>query len=521
MSCKPPYKRGHGGYCGCDCKCLAPECWDLIYINYDCNEGSTLKPIGEGSILGPTLFCEENFKICPGINGASDYCQNENFPCIGYDCQIEGCVKSPYISGMYYTYSDCLNYCVNQEQKYLKLAPSEVFINGKICPNGTCPENPTWICCLDGIYCAATYADCPCSCIGKQGCTNPHSNNYDPDAKCDDGSCVTCCNAMKCVIDDRDDIANCNRLPLIDGFAGGTDGCCDAFCVEAGDCHPTFTKSHTVPAENSCSGVGFTYNACDVCTFTTTTTTTTTTPEPTSLPRVICYLCQGVDPYTGIGPIGEQCNPVDFTEGPCSKHNVPGYTYYSSEAECKAACETTTPYPYKFCYSCVETAIGGTCNRVPISYGNCSDYSVPGNTFYDSEAECKSNCYTTTTTTTTTTKPPCVVEVTTEGCCLEYSEGAIYAVGDGVVKAIPQDKENCCSDFRVSVNGKDESAPVTDGTEIEFLPRTFYCPCEETSIEPSDPSSASCPPKPAAKPMIVFDKKTNKIKILLNKDSLR
>lgn len=520
MSCKPPYERGHGGYCGCNCKCLAPECWDLIYINYDCNEGASLIPIGEGGILGKPTSCEAGLKICPGIHGESDYCQNENFPCVGYDCQVEGCVKSPYINGMYYTYNDCINYCINQEQRHLKLTPSEIFYNGLVCPNGTCPENPTWICCLDGLHCAATYADCPnCFCEGKQGCTNPHSNNYDPDAKCDDGSCVTCCNAMKCVVDDRDDAANCNRLPLIDGFAGGTDGCCDAFCVEVGDCHPTYTNSHTVPAENSCSGKEFTYNACGTCTYNTTTTTTTTTYSPYRT----CYEC-----IYGAAD-SENCKPVEFpnTTSPpipirisnsttCSDYNTADSTFYETESECRSDCSTaTTPYPYKLCYSCLETAIGGNCIPVPISYGDCSDYSVPGNTFYDSPSECDSNC-----TTTTTTKPPCVVEVTTEGCCLEYSEGTIYAVGDGVVKAVAQDKENCCDDFRMIVNGLPESSQVLDGAEIEFMPGSFKCPCEEISIEPSDPSSASCPPKPAAKPILVLDKKTNKIKILINKNSL-
>jgi len=552
MSCNPPYERGHGGYCSCNCKCLAPECWDKILVEYDCNEGASLIPIGEGAIIGTEITCEEGFKICPGINGASDYCQNENFPCVGYDCQIEGCAKSPYISGMYYTYSDCLNYCINQEQKYLNLAPSEVFIDGKICPNGTCPDNPTWICCLDGSKCAATYADCPCSCIGKQGCTNPHSNNYDPDAKCDDGSCITCCNALKCVVDDRDGTANCNRLPLIDGFAGGTDGCCDAYCVEAGDCHPSYTNSHTVPAENSCSGESFTYSACNACTFTTTTTTSTT-----SYPYKICYRCP-----IPAGP--NSCAPMEFQDDgatTCSDYNSDTEEYYDSESECLSLCATTPP-PYKICYSCLETAIGGNCMPVPVSYGSCSDYTVPGNTFYDSPEECETSCETTKPPYKTCYKcsggggtnncqpiefpddgfttcsdynadgdtfydspeecdseckrDPCIIEVITDGCCLEYSGGAIYAVGRGNVTATTSG--GCCKDFRVLVNGKIDTNIVQDGDEVTIEGEAFECPCEEVGKEPKDPSPASCPPKPSSKPIIVLDKKTNKIKILLKRN---
>jgi len=512
MSCKPPYERGHGGYCGCNCKCLAPECWDLIYVTYDCNEGGSITPIGTGAISGE-IDCVNGTKLCNGFSDIKDYCQNENTPCIGYDCQENGCIAAPYISGMYYTYNDCVKNC-SIEGKYTKLLPREILNNGRPCPNGICPDDPTWICCADGVHCAATYADCPCVCNGKTGCTNPNSSNYDPDAVCDDGSCVTCLNAQKCVLDDRDGGANCNEIPpagsLIDASSGGR--CCDAYCIIAGDCHLSFSNSYTVPADKSCSGEEIVYGACNA---QQTTTTTTTTIKPK-----ICYGCIE-------GLYENNCQAVqldlspDDTATTCSDRNVPGETFYDSESECRASCNVTTPYPdYKICYYCPELyGVENKCVAVTIPYSDCSSYST---SYYNSWSECDAACQTTTTTTTTTTKPPCIVEVTTEGCCLEYSGGTIYAVGDGVVKAVAQDKENCCKDFRVLVNGKEETAQVQDGREVDLEPQSFYCPCEEKSKEPSQPSSASCPSgAPAAAPMIILDKKTNKIKILINKNAIR
>lgn len=596
MSCKPPYKRGHGGYCGCDCKCLAPECWDLIKVNYSC----------ESSGPGPAkLQCPENNKICPGFGGMPEYCQDISLPCIGFDCQENGCEKAPYITGMYYTYNDCIHCCENSK-KYKKLIPHKInrAVDERICQNGICPEEPTWVCCLDGIYCAATHADCPnCECEGKKGCTNPHSNNYDPDAKCDDGSCVTCCNASKCVTDDRDNVANCNRLPLLDGFQGGSDGCCDAFCLEAGDCHPTFTNSYTVPAANSCSGKEFTYGNCESCINTpapTPTPTLTPPPEPTPPPpsEEYCYYCKYVPYGFNIGdggvieedqtieyqtinaqvmtPVCKQvklpegytcellgdrdgvryydnlddcfrycderkyCYKCEYTDDPnygiCTEVDLPegytcdmlssrdGITYYESSDVCMKNCGD--PTGYKTCYYCVKLYSYGVCNQTYIPYGQCGDYE-----YYENYDTCYNVCNPTTTTTTTTTTTPepsyCTIEVTTDGCCLELDGSTIYAVGDGAVSAQTSDQDCCDSpeEYDILVNGERDSTTVTDGEVVEITIDTDKseknCICTEKKKEPSQKSSAGCPKNPGPRPVVVLDKKTNKIKILINKTLIR
>jgi hypothetical protein len=68
------------------------------------------------------------------------------------------------------------------------------------------------------------------------------------------------------------------------------------------------------------------------------------------------------------------------------------------------------------------------------------------------------------------------------------------------------------------VNGKIDTNIVQDGDEVTIEGEAFECPCEEVGKEPKDPSPASCPPKPSSKPIIVLDKKTNKIKILLKRN---
>ena len=71
------------------------------------------------------------------------------------------------------------------------------------------------------------------------GCTNPHAANYNPEISDDDGSCVTCASAGKCLPNDTDEGDNCNDVG---------NGCCDGYCETAGDCSPSFRQSFT--AEN-------------------------------------------------------------------------------------------------------------------------------------------------------------------------------------------------------------------------------------------------------------------------------
>lgn len=70
----------------------------------------------------------------------------------------------------------------------------------------------------------------------KDGCTNPHAANYDPQATEDDGSCVTCASTGNCDPFDDDEGENCND-------AGN--GCCDGYCETANDCSPSFRGSFT------------------------------------------------------------------------------------------------------------------------------------------------------------------------------------------------------------------------------------------------------------------------------------
>jgi len=67
------------------------------------------------------------------------------------------------------------------------------------------------------------------------GCTNPHSPNYDEDADNDDGTCETCENQGLCVRPDDDEEENCNDVG---------NGCCDEYCLSVDDCSPTFANNH-------------------------------------------------------------------------------------------------------------------------------------------------------------------------------------------------------------------------------------------------------------------------------------
>jgi hypothetical protein len=86
---------------------------------------------------------------------------------------------------------------------------------------------------------AGTSSTFPEMCGSGSGCTNPYAANYDPEISDDDGSCITCASAGKCIPDDSDEGANCNNVG---------NGCCDGYCETAGDCSPSFRGSFT--AEN-------------------------------------------------------------------------------------------------------------------------------------------------------------------------------------------------------------------------------------------------------------------------------
>jgi hypothetical protein len=630
--CKPPYKRGHGGFCGCNCKCLAPECWDLIKIYHECSSSGPPSP-GESIIS-----CKESQKLCKGKE--LNFCQDINYPCFGYDCQENGCEESPYVPGMYLSRHECVDYCDNSK-KAEYLVPHNIVIEGKRCLGGICPEQPDWVCCLDGIKCAATYADCDCNCNGEKGCTNPYSPNYNPAAQCDDGSCVTCCNSGSCnnsrragmlalvanenivaeeilldfnkkeieylivgsvsrkknfgdidilykktnenvekilqvltkygisplnidhTIVECDDInldifseipyqyvnyesfkettnleilgLNCpaireedannlikpsdSPLPLIGGGGAlGGDGYCGNNCGlpgGPGPCHPTFNNPHFVPPENSCTGEGFWYDSCYGCFG--------TTPPPTDY--ITCYYCD--DSYSPKSCVEQriQYQTYDYPSRPSCSTFSKDKQLYDSPEECMMGCHGSPDYIP--CYACIKIAIGGICNYIFVPYtpggaGQCGDFN-----FFDNIDSCESYCNTTTTTTTTTPEPSCEVHLTTEGCCLEYSGETIYAVGDGIVKGSIVSEELCCpgdetATFRVLINGSEDSYFASDGETIEVkLEIDGNCTCTESSKEPSTPSDVGCPKDETAKPLIILDKKTNKIKILINKKSLR
>lgn len=128
-----------------------------------------------------------------------------------------------------------------------------------------------------GAY--ATMSECSEDCL-VSGCTNPGSPNYNQNATCDDGTCITCCNQNKCVVDDESPCkgSNCNSISGGGGggygFGSGEYGsgtCCDSGCLscvnEAGyqtgdDCSPTFQGSFTA---TGCDGGTIVYSSCYEC----------------------------------------------------------------------------------------------------------------------------------------------------------------------------------------------------------------------------------------------------------------
>jgi hypothetical protein len=61
---------------------------------------------------------------------------------------------------------------------------------------------------------------------------------------------LTCKNQGLCVVNDNDDGANCNDV---------ANGCCDNYCLEAGDCSPTYQGSFTA---TGCDGKTIVYESC-------------------------------------------------------------------------------------------------------------------------------------------------------------------------------------------------------------------------------------------------------------------
>jgi hypothetical protein len=103
-------------------------------------------------------------------------------------------------------------------------------------------------------------ADEPC-CCGKCGCTNPYSPNFDPEAELDDGSCETCCNQGRCIVEDESPCKGSNCNPI-------GNGCCDSGCLPCEgtgrDCSDTFDNSFE--PEKFCPGTEeFTYHDCYSC----------------------------------------------------------------------------------------------------------------------------------------------------------------------------------------------------------------------------------------------------------------
>ena len=88
--------------------------------------------------------------------------KSESEQCDGTECP-GGCC--PYVGwyccpdGMYCaaTAADCP--FVAQKQQLVKMAANKQC-DGTECPGGCCPY-VGWYCCPDGMYCAATAADCP------------------------------------------------------------------------------------------------------------------------------------------------------------------------------------------------------------------------------------------------------------------------------------------------------------------------------------------------------------------------
>jgi hypothetical protein len=104
---------------------------------------------------------------------------------------------------------------------YTCCEPGETCCGGTCCPagNNCCTESNT-----SPPYCSPDPCPIP-------GCMNTNSPNFNPAATCDNGSCITCCNAGLCVVLDRDAAGNCNSVG---------NGCCDEFCLTANDCSPSY-----------------------------------------------------------------------------------------------------------------------------------------------------------------------------------------------------------------------------------------------------------------------------------------
>lgn len=234
-----------------------------------------------------TFYCD-NYARCVG--SYSDYYKNPyedksscEFACTNrYYCDmINGCLPSGYGTygaescadllatpecvHRYYCdeFSGCMDMGWGYQQGY-----------DLSCDSSSCVK---YFVCVPGIGCVekyikssesipgdgyATFPECAASCK-VAGCTNPNSPNYNQNATCDDGSCLTCCNQKKCVIDDDSPCRgpNCNAL------GSSQSSCCDYGCLPCGtlttsDCSPSFQGSFKATA---CDGSQIDYPSCFDC----------------------------------------------------------------------------------------------------------------------------------------------------------------------------------------------------------------------------------------------------------------
>jgi hypothetical protein len=108
------------------------------------------------------------------------------------------------------------------------------------------------------------------ACCGGGGCTNPYAVNYDSEATCDDGSCVTCCTRELCRLGDDCKGEDCRSATDSSFF-----DCCDSGClpcvnsdgVETGrDCHTSFDNLDTGNfVAIKCDGTELIYHDCFNC----------------------------------------------------------------------------------------------------------------------------------------------------------------------------------------------------------------------------------------------------------------
>ncbi len=198
LGCTDPNSENYNPDANCDdgsCDCVPDGCTDPTACNYDpnatCNDGSCLPMpdcntdicLGDTEIIDPNDACnciidEVQVLGCTNPN-ASNYNPDANCDDGSCDCVPDGCTDP--------------NAC--------NFDPSAT------CDDGSCLPMPN---CNTDICIGDTEIidpNDPCSCIVDEvqafGCTDPTSCNYDPLANCDDGSClpVPACNTDICLGD--------------------------------------------------------------------------------------------------------------------------------------------------------------------------------------------------------------------------------------------------------------------------------------------------------------------------------